>query len=280
MKNIWSKFKDSDFYRTHKEELIILPILFFGFICVNLSFTLLFPNATLFDIPSQVETLYYIILKVILVITVMWMAYRFVFPPFYKRLNYIYHNFDLLPEAVQNAIAIGLLAVFLLVGAIVAKGESKSPEQIRAELKILLESQLYIRETTANRGEEVDMFNRSVGAPLGSYWCAAYVSYDLTFFKVPNPNSAWSPHFAKPADIIWTNKNKNSKKPLLGDVFTEYYASLHRVGHTGFYLSTDFEGYYSIQAGNTSGAGSRNGDRVGRKKIAPEKIFAITRYIK
>ena len=276
---LWVDFKTTGFYKTHKEELLILPILFGIFILVNFSFTIIFPHSALFDVPSQIETLSYFVMRVVLVVTVMWMAYRFVFPPFYARLSYIYHNFSALPEMVQNIIAVAMLAVFLLAGAIVSKGETRSPEQTRADLKKLLDSQLYIRETTANRGKEVDLFNLSVKAPLGSYWCAAYVSYDLTYLKVPNPNSAWSPNFAKPKDIIWTIKGKNNKQPLMGDVFTEYYKALKRVGHTGFYLSTDYDGYFVTQAGNTSGAGSRNGDRVGRKKIPPDKIFALSRFI-
>jgi len=95
---------------------------------------------------------------------------------------------------------------------------------------------------------------------------------------VKNPNSAWSPNYDNPKDVIWTPKKAN-KKLLLGDVFTEYYSSLGRVGHVGFYLFPDQEGFFIIQAGNTSGNGSRNGDRVGRKKINPIKIHAITRYI-
>ena len=281
MKQLWQTFKNSRLYINHKEELITVPLFFLLLLFTNWIFSKTSSDGeiALFDMRSQTETYVSFFFKFILVAVTALVGLRIIFPPVLKEIYYWYNHWTDLSPQERKIVAIVILTTFLLLGGLIARGST--PEQIRKDLKILMDSQLSIRESWGeNRGPEVDMFNKAVGAPLGSYWCAAYVSYDLTYFHVKNPNSAWSPNFAKPQDIIWTNKNKNSKQPLLGDVFTEYYPSLKRVGHTGFYMYTDPEGYFIIQAGNTSGNGSRNGDRVGRKKIQKEKIYAIARYIK
>lgn len=151
---------------------------------------------------------------------------------------------------------------------------------IRDSLLIKLESQLNVRETQPNRGIMIDAYNRNVGAALGSFWCGSFVGYNLSYFNIPNPNSAWSPNYAKTKDIIWRPKLKTSILPLTGDVITIYYNNLGRVGHTGFFIETNKDGYFITIEGNTNGTGSREGDGVYKKKRDPNKIYAITRYIK
>jgi hypothetical protein len=150
---------------------------------------------------------------------------------------------------------------------------------IRDSLLIKLESQLNVRETSPNRGPMVDIYNRSVGSSVGVYWCGSFVGYNLSYFNIPNPNSAWSPNYAKSKDIIWKPKLKTSLEPLTGDVFTIYYQNLDRVGHTGFFVKKNKDGYFITIEGNTNGTGSREGDGVYKKKRESDKIFAITRYI-
>jgi hypothetical protein len=41
-KNIWFKFKYSDFYKTYKEEIIVIPIIIFLFYMLNTFLKLLF----------------------------------------------------------------------------------------------------------------------------------------------------------------------------------------------------------------------------------------------
>ena len=280
---LWNSFLQTDFFRTHRQELIIIPVLILVFATISFILSVLFPHSDPFDVPSQLETLFYYSLKIVSVLTISWFAFRISLPPLYLRFSNFYHGKDCLDERTRTIIAIALFAVFMLAGAIISRGDNgergnKTAANIRAGLKVLMDSQLDIREIGINRGKEVDMFNTAVKVPLGSFWCGSYVAYDLNYFHVPNPNSAWSPSYGNPKDVIWTFK-KGGKKLMLGDVFTEYYNSLRRIGHVGFYIKTDVEGFFIVQAGNTSGPGSRNGDRVGRHKMSPEKIHAITRYI-
>ena len=154
-------------------------------------------------------------------------------------------------------------------------------DSIRYRLLESINNQLDVRETKPNRGPMVDKYLEEVHAKLGDPWCGAFVGYNLTLQGVINPNSAWSPDYAKPKDIIWTPK-KPTIKPLGGDVVTYFYPELNRVGHTGFFEKFDIDGYMINNEGNTgSGIGvSREGDGVYKKKRNPAKVNAVTRYIK
>lgn len=105
------------------------------------------------------------------------------------------------------------------------------------------------------------------------------MSFYLTKHGIPNPNTAWSPAFANPKDIIWTPKDQRVK-PLPGDIPTYYNYKLKRVGHVGFYEKTDPDGWFITIEGNTNGSGSFEGECVAKKKRDPAKIHAIARFIK
>lgn len=151
---------------------------------------------------------------------------------------------------------------------------------VRDSLVQSLHQQLKVREIAPNRSPEIDEYNRSVGVVVGSYWCGSFVGYNLTSFNIENPNSAWSPAYAQQKDIIWKPKYKNKVKLKAGDVITIYYSKLKRVGHTGFLIDVDKNGYFITIEGNTSGKGSRNGDGVYKKKRDSNKVYAISRYLK
>lgn len=153
---------------------------------------------------------------------------------------------------------------------------------LKKELLVKLESQLRVREITPNRSPEIDMYNKSVNVPVGSKWCAAFVSYNLSYFNIPNPNSAWSPSFSKTEDIIWKPKLKNSIEPDTGDVVSYYNPRIKRVYHVGILGYVDKNGYPIVYEGNTSGGRGldNDGDGVFKKKRDFNKIYSISRYIK
>lgn len=156
-------------------------------------------------------------------------------------------------------------------------------KSIKQQLLLKLDSQLYIREIKPNRSPEIDMFNKNVGVPVGSKWCAAFVSYNLTYFNIPNPNSAWSPSFSKPEDVIWKPKMKNAIEPDSGDVVSYYNPKLKRVYHVGLFGYFDKNGIPIVYEGNTSGGFGgvdNDGDGVYKKKRDMEKFHAVSRFIK
>jgi len=153
-------------------------------------------------------------------------------------------------------------------------------DSIRIKLIEAINKQLDVREVGgSNKGPMVEKYQKEVGAKTGDPWCGAFVGSNLTWLGIINPHSAWSPDYAKPEDVIWTPKKPNNT-PLGGDVVTYYYPNLGRVGHVGFLEKTDMDGYFITIEGNTNGAGSREGDGVYKKKRDPNKVNAVSRYIK
>lgn len=171
-------------------------------------------------------------------------------------------------------IVIILLLIFTIQAA------NSNSDSIRIELLDTITKQLDVRETSYNRGKMVDIYNNEVGTVLGSSWCGSFVGSNLAWVGVPtppNPHSAWSPNYA--TNIIWKAKRNNNITPKSGDVVTFYYSNLGRIGHTGFYIKTDNDGYFITIEGNTNNGGSREGDGVYKKKRDPNKVYAISRYI-
>ena len=272
LKRIHNYFKTGNF----KEELVSIPVLILAFFALNWILGKLFPQSGFFDFFSQLETIAYKVLAFVVAITMAWLGLRIMFPSVFRYLHdEFYHKFEILPDEERRKWALRIFLVLLICAALVSSGRAGTREVLTKKLY----SELNIREVRSNSSPEIDAFLNSVGIKVPAPWCVAFVSFNLSAFNVPNPRSAWSPDYAKPKDIIWTPK-KPTTAPLAGDVFTLYYSSLHRVGHGGFYIRTDKSGYYLTIEGNTNGIGSRDGDGVYIKKRDPDKIHAITRYIK
>lgn len=152
----------------------------------------------------------------------------------------------------------------------------------RKELSDILISQLYVRELTGNNdGVEVEEYLATVNLGKGYPWCAAFTTWGLDVCSIPNPQSAWSPNWAKNKDVIWSQslvKQRKAKKPKAGDTFTLFYNKLNRVGHVGFILEVKDKYFITIE-GNTNVAGSRTGIGVFKRKRDIRKIYKITNYI-
>jgi len=267
--------------KSYKEELLSTIFLVLGFYYLNAWLLSKYPGGTYFEFSSMMETIFYRLVSVVICFVFSWAALRITFPQVYTYLREeFYHNFKELDAEIKRKYAVHIFLVFVLCVALVSRSVGGNTSEIRSQLIKRLDTQLNIRETSPNRGPEVDVFLKSVGTKPPAPWCGAYVGYNLSYFKVPNPNSAWSPAYADPKNIIWQPKRLKKISPLPGDVFTLYYSSLKRVGHVGFFIGLDQSGYFIIQAGNTNSGGSREGQGVGRKKIEPGKIHAISRYIK
>lgn len=268
------------FFRTFKEEMISISLLFIGFFCLNWVLGHYFPNSAFFDFFSELETIAYGIVRFIVVLAMAWFGVRVIFPNVFKFLrDEFYDKFPYLEKNLKYILATVIFLVFVLAGSITAKAQ----DSIRHELLKNLTQQLDVREITSNSSPEIDKYLHSVGFDYPVAWCAAFVSWNLSHVNIDNPNTAWSPNFARDKEVIWYSKTgyKNkAKKAMCGDVVTFYYSSLKRVGHVGFYIKTDKSGYFITIEGNTNSSGSRTGDGVYMKKREPRKTFAISRYIK
>ena len=280
-KNFIQKIKKSDFYNTYKEEMIFVPLLLIGFFLINHLLITFFPNSAFFDYFSEIES---IIFKVVSFAVALWIAHfslRISFPNVYKFLHEdFYHNFDSISKDKKTEYVVKFILTFILASALIfgARATNTSDEK-RDILLNNIHSQLDVRETKPNRGPMVDIYLKSVKSTPGNPWCAAFVGYNLTYIDVKNPNTAWSPDYAKTKDVIWKSKKKTNVKLLPGDVVTYYYPNLGRVGHVGILVKIDNSGYFITIEGNTNGSGSREGDGVYKKKRSPNKVYAVSRYI-
>lgn len=157
------------------------------------------------------------------------------------------------------------------------------PEQSR----IINNAQKYVGQTETggfNRSPFIDKINKFSNVPLGSPYCASFVSYILYISEVNGPISAWSP--------AMTSKNNIPFKDIdTSDVFGLYFPSKKRIAHVGFIKEVKpNSAYISTTEANTSpeaselGAKSREGDgifnRLRNKKLMSDSRNKFSRYWK
>lgn len=269
--------------KRYKEELAAVGLLSIVLLLVRWVSATLWPTTGQYDLAAQTETVFYVVLRLVIYSLAAWMGLRVVAPKVYKHLKHeLIDGFDKVEGAERNSLALRFYAIlfFGLIGLAVA-GASPQPHLYVARTCVVEAgmADVGVREATGrNDGPAVERYLAHVGLGKGHAWCAAFVSYHLDGCGVKNPRSAWSPAFAAVSDRVWTPR-KASRSPLPGDVFSIYYASLKRVGHVGIVVSVDGR-YINTVEGNTSGPGSREGDGVYARRRELSKIHAVTSYIK
>lgn len=138
-------------------------------------------------------------------------------------------------------------------------------------------------ETGKNDGPVIEAIIRSVGAPKGSPYCAAFVDSVLRAAGAKtSPRSGWSPSFfPKARRVMWARLMIGDNEPQVGDVAGYYFTQLKRIAHVGFYIGSFGDFYDNVEA-NTSdaqtGEGLRNGGCILRKKVQKRRIYALARW--
>ncbi len=153
-----------------------------------------------------------------------------------------------------------------------------APKAKPLTLRQIYTSQIGVREKTGkNDGKEVEMYLKSVGLGKGYAWCSAFVHWCLDSAKIRNTVTAWSPSAVNVNNYVY-RAQRFDKEPISGDVFTLYYTSLGRIGHTGFFDERiNGKTFYSVE-GNTNDALSREGDGVYKKIRSFNAIYNISRW--
>lgn len=146
-------------------------------------------------------------------------------------------------------------------------------------------SYLGVKERGNNRGDLIDRWNRAVRAPLGSPWCASYVSWCCTSGRVERPGvrSAWSRAFIVSYSIPANKVLTGEYTPQAGDIVI--WRRSATAGHIGFVSQTwtrKAAKGWTIE-GNTSSSskGSQwNGGEVAQKwrSVNPFNHFRITHF--
>ena len=154
---------------------------------------------------------------------------------------------------------------------------------VNLRLQEIYTSYIGVREKTgSNDGPEVEMFLRSVGLGKGYAWCAAFVKYCMleAGIKSAEKMNGMALSCENTKNMLFKPSLRMDRRKDLrpGDVLTLYYASLKRIGHTGFF-DRDVNGtlYESVE-GNTNNQNSREGDGVYRRKRSFNATYSISRW--
>lgn len=154
----------------------------------------------------------------------------------------------------------------------------------------LARTYLTVRETGGhNRSPDIDRWNRYVGAPLGSSYCASFVSFNLgqSRVKFPATRTAWARGFLLPGQSVSARDALNGKYlPKPGDIVVWTRPGGGHVGFVKQAARSPTPGQspllYTIEANTSSGSsGSQaNGDGVYERtrKIQPFAKFRIVGF--
>lgn len=125
-----------------------------------------------------------------------------------------------------------------------------------------------VKETYANRGTLVDLFETSVGGVLGQSWCMDFLQAMIAYVEVTLHIQSPFPA-TRACTAAWNLGKKaalNPLTPLPGDVIIWQHGETWQ-GHCGIILAQDSLTYTTVE-GNTNDDGSREGDGVYLKKRA------------
>lgn len=119
-----------------------------------------------------------------------------------------------------------------------------------------------VRERGANRGFWVERFLSAVGLGPGYAWCAAFVYWCLLRAGARSDRLPARRRAAGVAEWVrWAEAHGRLRsEPARGRLF--YWLQADGRGHLGFVLGPAWAGAWRTVEGNTSPAGSREGDGV------------------
>lgn len=114
------KIKNSDFYKTYKEELVAIPVLLLLYYILNSVFIKLFPNSAFFDYISEVETIISRTIRVFIALFIAHISLRMSFPVVYKHLHEsLYDKFNQLDKKTKDNYAVCFILVFIIATALI-----------------------------------------------------------------------------------------------------------------------------------------------------------------
>lgn len=144
-------------------------------------------------------------------------------------------------------------------------------DSVRLKLAKIYTSQIGVKEATGrNDGERVEDYLKVSGLGKGHPWCAAFLAWCFKQANIKASRSAYSPS--------WFPKARLTAKPKRGDVIGIYFPKLKRIAHVGFWHQDDGSFIITVE-GNTNDAGSREGNRVAKKRRLKRQIKAISNWI-
>ena len=157
-------------------------------------------------------------------------------------------------------------------GDLLARGRIDTAQIRQRNLLVhIAAAELGVRELTGNNdGKKVEAYLASARLTKGNPWCAAYLTWVFKKAGFSQPRTGWSPSLF-PASRL-------TKAALPGDIIGIYFPDMKRVAHVGLLERIDGDWCISIE-GNTSGAGSREGNGVFRKRRHIRTIYQFADWV-
>lgn len=124
MKAFLLKIKNSllAFWKTYKEESVILPVLFLLFFLVRNIFIKNNPQDAYFSLNSEIETLMLTCFRISLFFAYIWIVFRVMFPPMFKSFHdKVYHQWESLTEEQKLDISVKTIWVITIAVAIMSR---------------------------------------------------------------------------------------------------------------------------------------------------------------
>lgn len=171
---------------------------------------------------------------------------------------------------------IGIIALCVLIIGVVSSFQNPC---VKPSLETVIVSQLGKQEHPkgSNWGSDVQRYLQHVGYKVPAPWCAAFVRFCLDSAGIKSTINASSGSAYNKNNIVY-KQTKFYKKALPGDVFVIYYASLRRIGHTGFVYRARSSTVCETIEGNSNDDGSREGYAVVKRKRSFHTLWAVSRW--
>lgn len=161
-----------------------------------------------------------------------------------------------------------------------ASGQQRNIAADRARVIAIADSQIGVVEEWNNGGKMVNEYLKTVGLGTGYYWCAAYQKWVFNHAGIKTPGCDGAARsWAQPNKLVYQRGGKGSIDaiPLASNLFF-YYSNLGRIGHIALLVKIEANAFITDE-GNTSEAGSRNGDGVYKKRRMKRSIYSAADHV-
>ncbi len=137
----------------------------------------------------------------------------------------------------------------------------------------------------SNRGPLIDRWNTNVNAPIGSFWCASFVSGVALEWEQKSALD-WPMCFSADCDVWLASAKKHGvihRSPQAGDLFVlvkTFANGRQDAFHIGIVEGVDESGIWKSIEGNSNNDGSRNGYEVAHRPLYGNRKKEIIHFIR
>jgi hypothetical protein len=205
------------------------------------------------------------------------------FPKRFQLLSKAFHKRFQIHSNMAQARFIFVALLLLVAGAghplacNISEQERFKQEKIEAVADVYT-SQLGVRESGNNEGDEVEKYLASTDLKPGYAWCASFITWTFERAGIEAIHSAWTPDWFPHRLTIYKRGQVTGIPLQIADVFGIYFQNKGRIAHVGFIHRVD-GGYVVTVEGNTNGSGAREGDGVYKKRRVKRQVYKVSRHI-